>query len=54
MNSSRYNIEGKAKKKNVSKREEDLKTMDNQASVLNQNVNKMHMRSSFSVAARSC
>lgn len=53
MNSSRYNIEGKGKN-NVSKREEDLKTMDNQASVLNQNLNKMHMRSSFSVAARSC
>lgn len=41
-------------KKNVSKGEEDLKTMENQASVLNQNLKKMHIRSWFSVAARCC
>lgn len=39
MNSSRYNIEGKGKK-NVSKGEEDLKTMENLASMLNQSLKK--------------
>lgn len=37
-------VEGR-EKKNVSKGEEDLKTMENQASVLNQNLKKMHIRS---------
>lgn len=42
--SSRYTIEGK-EKKNVFKGEEDFKTMENQASVLNQNLKKLHIRS---------
>lgn len=53
MNSSRYNVEGRGKK-NVSKMEENLKMMDSQASVLNQNFKKMHIKCSFSVPARSC
>lgn len=51
--SSRYTIEGK-EKKNVSMGEDDFKTMENKASVLNQNLKKLHIRSWFSVAARSC